>query len=114
MRYLGACATAGAVLALTMPHVAPAQTLVATGGVQPNIEGRLARPVRYRPDGDAFVIENGTERYNRPLYGGSTAFRVDGGDRPEFILYLPGRGGRIGEVERAVDRCVVPQRPSFV
>ncbi len=95
MKYLGACATAGAVLALTMPHVAPAQTLVATEGVQPNIAGRLARPVRYRPDGDAFVIENGTERYNRPLYGGNTAFRVDGGDRPEFVLYLPGRGGNL-------------------
>ena len=53
------------------------------------------RPLRYRPDGTDFVIRNGTERYNRPLYGGNTAFRVDAGDRPEFVLYLPGRGGNI-------------------
>ena len=42
-----------------------------------------------------FVIENGKEFFNRPLYGGNTAFRVDGGDKPEFVLYLPGRGGNL-------------------
>src|SRR5581483_2195803 len=51
--------------------------------------------LRYRPDGADFVIENGAEFFNRPLYGGNTAFRVDGGDRPEFVLYLPGRGGNV-------------------
>jgi hypothetical protein len=87
--------------ALTQPVLA--QTLVATGGVTPNREGELARPVRYTPDGDAFRIENGTERYNRPLYGGNTAFRVDGGDRPEFVLYLPGRGGNLRFAVRLAD-----------
>ncbi|WP_121119612.1 DUF4450 domain-containing protein [Croceibacterium ferulae] len=92
-------------LALTsaLPRPALAQTLVATGGVTPNREGELARPVRYTPDGDAFRIENGTERYNRPLYGGNTAFRVDGGDRPEFVLYLPGRGGNLRFAVRLAD-----------
>src|SRR4051812_13745792 len=84
-----------ALCALVASSITAAQTLVATEGVQPNLKGRLDRPVRYRPDGDAFVIENGTERFNRPLYGGNTAFRVDGGDRPEFVLYLPGRGGNL-------------------
>ncbi len=61
----------------------------------PNLADNLDRPLRYRPDGADFVIENGAEFFNRPLYGGNTAFRVDGGDRPEFVLYLPGRGGNL-------------------
>lgn len=60
-----------------------------------NFEGRTARPLRYRPASADFVIENGAEFFNRPLYGTNTAFRVDAGDRPEFSLYLPGRGGNL-------------------
>ncbi|MDH7600163.1 MAG: DUF4450 domain-containing protein, partial [Sedimentisphaerales bacterium] len=60
---------------------------------RPNLLDNIARPLRYSPDGTDLVIENGTESFNRPLYGGNTAFRVDAGDRPEFGLYLPGRGG---------------------
>jgi hypothetical protein len=63
--------------------------------VTPNLVDNIDRPLRYRPDGPDFVIENGAEFFNRPLYGGNTAFRVDGGDRPEFVLYLPGRGGNL-------------------
>jgi hypothetical protein len=66
---------------------APAATL--------NLDGTIARPLRYRPEGTDFVIENGAEFFNRPLYGANTAFRVDGGDQPEFSLYLPGRGGNL-------------------
>ncbi len=54
-----------------------------------------ALPLRYFPVGSDFVITNGTEFFNRPLYGGHTAFRVDAGDVPEFSLYLPGRGGNL-------------------
>ena len=61
----------------------------------PNLDGQTARPLRYRPDGPDFVIANGAEFFNRPLYGANTAFRVDAGDRPEFALYLPGRGGNL-------------------
>ena len=93
----------GTALSALSPAMLSAQTLVATEAVQPNIKGKLDRPVRYRPDGDAFVIENGTERFNRPLYGGNTAFRVDGGDRPEFVLYLPGRGGNLRFAVRGAD-----------
>lgn len=67
----------------------------AVGGPTPNLVGNIERPVRYRPDDGDFVIENGTETFNRPLYGGDTAFRIDGGDKPEFVLYLPGRGGNL-------------------
>ncbi|HEU5078835.1 MAG TPA: DUF4450 domain-containing protein [Opitutaceae bacterium] len=62
---------------------------------RPNLADHLARPLRYHPDGADFVIENGSEFFNRSLYGGNTAFRVDGGDKPEFVLYLPGRGGNL-------------------
>jgi hypothetical protein len=58
-----------------------------------NFAGKTARPLRYHPEGTDFVIENGSEFFNRPLYGINTAFRVDAGDRPEFSLYMPGRGG---------------------
>jgi hypothetical protein len=61
----------------------------------PNLKGQVDKPLRYRPDGADFVIENGAEFFNRPLYGGNSAFRVDGGDRPQFSLYLPGRGGNL-------------------
>ena len=73
---------------------APAQ-IAATRGTQPNLFDTIERPLRYLPEGDAFVIADGTEFFNRPLYGGNTAFRVDAGDRPEFTLYLPGRGGNL-------------------
>lgn len=59
------------------------------------LAGQIGRPLRYRPQGEDFVIVNGTEFFNRPLYGGSSAFRVDAGDQPEFSLYLPGRGGNL-------------------
>jgi hypothetical protein len=61
----------------------------------PNLEGQTERPLRYRPEGTDFVVENGAEWFNRPLYGGNTAFRVDAGDKPEFSLYLPGHGGNL-------------------
>jgi hypothetical protein len=67
-------------------------TSVASKG---NFDGQTRRPLRYHPVGTDFVIENGAEFFNRPLYGTNTAFRVDAGDRPEFALYLPGRGGNL-------------------
>lgn len=61
----------------------------------PNLESNIDRPLRYRPDGTDFVIENGPIFFNRALYGGNSAFRVEAGDKPEFVLYLPGRGGNL-------------------
>jgi hypothetical protein len=62
---------------------------VITGGIQPLMESRTARPLRYRPVGAEFVIRNGGEYFNRPIYGPNNDFRVDAGDLPEFSLYLP-------------------------
>ena len=55
----------------------------------------IDRPLRYWPIGTDFVITNGAEFFNRPLYCLNSAFRIDGGDKPEFSLYLPGRGGNL-------------------
>jgi hypothetical protein len=55
----------------------------------------IERSVRYHPEGKDIVIENGTRRFNRALYGGNTAFRAEAGDLPEFALYLPGMGGNM-------------------
>ncbi|USQ94218.1 DUF4450 domain-containing protein [Caulobacter sp. RL271] len=86
---LALCASLSATGALA--QTAPS----AVGGPTPNLVGNIERPIRYHPQDGDFVIENGTETFNRPLYGGDTAFRVDGGDKPEFVLYLPGRGGNL-------------------
>lgn len=61
----------------------------------PNLRGHMSQPLRYHPEAEDFVIHNGAEFFNRSLYGGHTAFRVIGGDKPEFVLYLPGRGGNL-------------------
>ena len=65
--------------------------------VRPLLIGQTARPRRYAPDGDGFVIRNGREVFNRPMYCGSLAgsdgMRVDVGDLPEVSLFLPGHGG---------------------
>lgn len=59
------------------------------------LESNIDRPLRYFPVGRDFVITNGTEFFNRPLYSANAPFRVDAGDQPEFSLYLPGRGGNL-------------------
>lgn len=81
-------------LSLILTHDAGAQVPGATT-LRPNLESNIERPLRYRVDAGDFVIVNGAETLNRPLYGRNTAFRVDGGDRPEFVMYLPGRGGNL-------------------
>lgn len=84
-----------ACLAFGQARASEPYQLSAVGGPRPNLEGRIDGGLRYRPEGQDFVIRNGSEFFNRSLYGSGTAFRVDGGDRPEFSLYLPGRGGNI-------------------
>ena len=88
---LGACVAA---IALAGAVPALAQTPAASS-LQPNLIGHIDKPLRYTPDNGDFVIRNGVEFFNRSLYGGHTGFRVDGGDKPEFVLYLPGRGGNL-------------------
>lgn len=54
-----------------------------------------SRELRYHPDGNDFVIQNGTKRFNRALYGANSGFRVEAGDLPEFGLYMPRLGGTL-------------------
>jgi hypothetical protein len=53
----------------------------------------IQRTMHYQPQGKDFVLYKGTRKFNRALYGGNTAFRVETGDLPEFALYMPGMGG---------------------
>ncbi len=67
----------------------------------PNFYGQKAeevwhnkeRKIHYVPDGEGFLLKNGTQKFNRALYGTNTAFRVETGDVPEFAMYMPGMGG---------------------
>ncbi len=93
----------GVMVATGLPLLIPAQSVVAPPdvferdqrGVRPMLTNNIDRPLRYTPEDGDFVITNGNGLFNRPLYGSATAFRVDGGDRPEFSFYLPGRGGNV-------------------
>lgn len=60
-----------------------------------NFETNVARRLRYWPIAGDFVITNGSEFFNRPLYCPNSGFRIDGGDKPELSIYLPGRGGNL-------------------
>ena len=53
----------------------------------------LVRKIHYAPEGNSFVLKNGTRKFNRALYGTNTGFRVETGDLPEFAIYMPGMGG---------------------
>jgi len=101
---LSGAAAAGSALRLSAlaqtqsPHPEPAGMPppgVITGGVRPLLESNVARPLRYTPGNGEFVIRNGREYFNRPIYGPISSFRVDAGDLPEFSLYLRGHGGNL-------------------
>ena len=44
------------------------------------------RHQQYRPEGRAFVTENGTNRFTRALYGSPTDWRLETSDRPVFAV----------------------------
>ncbi|WP_348799827.1 DUF4450 domain-containing protein [Flavobacterium adhaerens] len=54
-----------------------------------------SRRIHYVPDADGFLLQNGTRKFNRALYGSNTGFRVETGDLPEFAMYMPGMGGNL-------------------
>ncbi|KUJ63553.1 glycogen debranching protein [Flavobacteriaceae bacterium CRH] len=56
-------------------------------------EKQALRKIHYAPEGNSFVLKNGTRKFNRALYGSNTGFRVETGDLPEFAMYMPGMGG---------------------
>lgn len=60
-----------------------------------NLPSGAPRAVRYRPAGNGVEIVDGTQRFNRALYGAHSGFRMECSDRPEFGLYLPRMGGNL-------------------
>lgn len=42
---------------------------------------------QYFPEGNAFICENGSQRFNRALYGSYDDYRIETSDRPVFALY---------------------------
>jgi hypothetical protein len=55
----------------------------------------IPRELRYKPDGNNFVIVNGNNKFNRALYGSHTAFRIETSDMPEFGFFMPHNGGNL-------------------
>ena len=53
------------------------------------------RQLRYKPEGEEFVIHNGDKRFTRAIYGTNTGFRFETSDFPEFGLFMPGLGGSL-------------------
>lgn len=67
---------------------------------QPLREGSIARPRRYLPEGNGWVIRNGKGAFGRMLYPGGEAtgaagFVVAVGDRPEVGIGLPAHTGTL-------------------
>lgn len=66
-----------------------------TSSAQDKLWHGIEREIHYIPSESDFLLANGNRRFNRALYGGNTAFRVEAGDLPEFAIYLPGMGGNL-------------------
>lgn len=64
------------------------------------------RELRYKPDGEDFVIINGNKRFTRAIYGTNTGFRFETSDYPEFGLYMPSLGGSIYMALQTADTSV--------
>ena len=58
------------------------------GALQSYNDGKqnVERTQQYFPEGDAFVCENGNNRFTRALYGSHTDWRVETSDRPVFAV----------------------------
>jgi len=75
--------------------VAGGLLMAGLGMAQAQDTAAIARPLRYRAEGQDFVITNGPGRFNRALYGSDPDFRVLAGEVPELALALPERGGQL-------------------
>ncbi|HVS72295.1 MAG TPA: DUF4450 domain-containing protein [Phycisphaerae bacterium] len=94
-RAMRCAVVAGAVMGAGFFQGARAWGQTATGKTRGVIAGETARPLRYRAMNGDFVIDDGAEFFNRPLYADNAAFRADGGDKPEFSFYSSGHAGNL-------------------
>ena len=53
------------------------------------------RTQQYWTDGEAFICENGSNRYTRALYGGTTDYRIETSDRPIFAIVKKGQSKNV-------------------
>ena len=87
---LGLC-LCGACLAVRGQAVVGGQP---SNGAMPSYNNEAQRSAlrirQYEPHGDAFVSENGSNRFTRALYGGWTDYRVETSDRPIFAVTKKG------------------------
>ena len=60
------------------------------------------RRQQYVPQGNAFVCENGTNRFTRALYGSHTDWRLETSDRPVFAVVKKGHHRNIRFVVNGV------------
>ncbi len=88
---------------------APSNYFKEKQGANGILRDKSIREIRYRPDGESFVIENGKKRFNRSLYGGNSQFRVLAGDVPEFLLFGNGKDGvmRLGIINQNQSKWLV-------
>jgi len=68
----------------------------------------ISRKIHYAPEGNSFVLKNGTRKFNRALYGTNSGSRVEAGDLPEFALYMPGMGGnfKLGITQESTSKWI--------
>jgi hypothetical protein len=66
---------------------------IGTIGQEKELWHGISRKIHYAPEGNSFVLKNGSRKFNRALYGTNSGFRVEAGDLPEFAMYMPGMGG---------------------
>ena len=81
-------------LVLVMAVVAGLQTQAQPAGAlsaqNDNNRRVIVRKQQYEPDGNAFVCENGTNRFTRALYSGHSGYRIETSDRPVFAIVKKG------------------------
>ncbi|MBR1933789.1 MAG: DUF4450 domain-containing protein [Prevotella sp.] len=83
--------TLSVLLAAAAGSLAWAQTPIAGALQSYNDQSRgQSRTQQYRPVGNAFVCENGHNRFTRALYGSPTDWRVETSDRPIFAVVKKG------------------------
>ena len=79
-------------LASLQLHAQPMKDALAS----PNGDRRDSeRTQQYWTDGEAFICENGTNRYTRALYGGTTDYRIETSDRPIFAIVKSGQAKNV-------------------
>jgi len=91
--FLGLCVLMAAMLVGARFSTVGAQTSSVPAGALTSYndaDPTKPRVQQYKPEQNAFVCENGENRYTRALYGGYTDYRIETSDRPIFAVVKKG------------------------